>query len=206
MNHPTPSKRVSPKWSLVTSFWFCIGVTAIVTPIIVLAEHQTIWVELEMATGILSGLMFLYFSLILHQGVRFNDSRQAIIDWPSSPPTSIPDGIDFWPEGGFFSEFGAELGCMGLIIGFILDILVMAALVFFICWLFWIGSNGMLAVIVFLYWMHRRWLRHLVTSGRRCRDNWPRSLIHGAKFALLYSLCFYAVIFLARQISHVAGI
>ena len=201
MKDPPPSKRVSPKWSLTTSFWFCLGVTAIITPIIILTEHQSIWVELEMVTGILAGLMFPYFSVILHQGVRFNDSRRAIIDWPSSSPTVIRNGMDLWLGVGFFSEFGAGLGFVGLILGFILDMVLMLVLALIICWLFWLGSNGVLAVIVFLYWVHRRWLRYLVTRGRRCRGNWPRSLIHGGKVALLYSLCFYLVIFVARQIA-----
>jgi hypothetical protein len=205
MMTPPPAKRVTPKWSLASSFWFVSWVTVIVVFVVFLTSHQSVWMELEMATAVLTGLMFMYFSVILHQGVRFNDARRAIIDWPSSTPRSILEGIDIAPEFGFFSELGAELGIVGLILGFILDLVAMFVLAFLICWMFWLGCNVLLAVIVFLYWVHRRWLRYLVTRGRRCRGNWPRCLWHGGKVALIYGFWFYLAIVAARQIAELAA-
>lgn len=200
-----PARRVSPKWSLATSFWFGLGLLVIVTPAVLLTVKRSVWVELEMVTGLLGGLMFGYFSVILHQGVRFNDARRAIIDWPSSTPKAFLDGMDLGLDIGFFSGLGAEHGVVGLIVGFLLDLIVVVVLALVLCWLMWLGWNGVLAVILFLYWVHRRWLRYLVTRGRRCRGNWPRSLWHGGKVAVLYSLWFVVLILLAREICASAG-
>jgi hypothetical protein len=199
---PTNSEeRLRPKWSLATSFWFCLGVTAIVVTVICLTVRKSIWVELEMVTGVLAALMFGYFSILLHLGVRFNDSRRAIIDWPISSPSVFVDSIWLEPGIGFFSALGAEAGCLGIIIGYLLDVVVMIALVFLIAWLFWLGENVVLAVIPFLYWVHRRWLRYLVTRGRHCRGNWAKSLLHGGTTTVLYSFWFYTILMAAQKVS-----
>ena len=195
------AKRYRPKWSLVTSFWFCIGVAVIVVPIVLLTVQKSIWVELEMVTGVLAVLMFLYFSILLHQGVRFNDSRRAIVDWPMSSPAEIMDYTSCLPEPGFFSEAGSESGCLGMVIGFLLDLVVIIVLAFVIAWLFWVGANAVLAIILFLYWVHRRWLRSLVTLGRHCRGDWRMSVLYGGATTVLYSFWFYAAFFAAQKIS-----
>lgn len=199
------SKRVSPKWSLATSFWFCVGVTVLVAPFVFLTAQKSIWVELEIATGILAGFMFIYFSVILHQGVRFNDARQAIIDWPAFSPSGVMEGMGYFSGGDFFGELGRELGIVGWIVGFLLDLVVVFAVALLLCGLIWLGMNGVGVVVLFLYWVHRRWLRYLVTRGRRCRGNWLRSLYHGGKVALFYSFWFYAAILVAQQICKMTG-
>ena len=193
-----------PRWSLANSFWFCVGAAVIVVPLVLLTAQQSIWIELEIVTGVLASLMFVYFTILLHQGVRFTDSRRAIIDWPKSSPSEFIDVTSACPDTGFFTEVGSEAGCLGMIIGFLLDFVVMIALAFVIAWLIWAGLNVVVAIILFLYWVHRRWLRYLVTRGRHCRGNWGRSILHGGATTMLYSFWFYTAFFAAQKISEYA--
>lgn len=196
-----PTKRLRPRWSLATSFWFCTGAIVVVVPAVLLTIRKSIWVELEIVTGVLAALMFAYFSVLLHHGVRFDDSRRAIVDWPKSSPSELVDCTPAWPETGLFTEAGSEAGCLGMIVGVLLDIVVMVALAFLISWLLWVGANAVVAVVLFLYWVHCRWLRHLVTRGRHCRGNWKKSILHGGATTVLYSFWFYTAFFVAQKIS-----
>lgn len=184
---------------MASSFWFCAAATAVIVPIVVFAVHKSVWVELEIVTAVLSGLLFVYFTVILHQGVRFTKDRKALIDWPVGRPTSLADYL-LIPDTGYFTAAGAEWGCLGILIGFLLDVAAVIVLVFLISVLLWLGISAIAAVILFLYWVHTRWLRYLVTTGRHCRGNWAKSLAHGAVTSLRFTLWFYAAFFLAQRI------
>ena len=73
------AKRFRPKWSLATSFWFCFGVAVIVVPVILLTGRQVVWMEFEMITGVLAAFMFVYFTILLHQGRRI--LKMCGTDW-----------------------------------------------------------------------------------------------------------------------------
>lgn len=195
--------KPGPRWSLATSFWFCAVATAIVVPLVTLTVHKTIWVELEMVTGILAALMLLYFMVILHQGVRFTKERRALIDWPVERPLDVLDALGWTPDTGFFTSAGAEAGGLGIVVGFLLDVLVMLLLAVLITVLCWIGVNLVVAVLLFLFWVHARWLRYLVTTGRHCRGHWGRSLLHGAATTLRFTVWFYAAFFIAHKVGEI---
>ena len=195
----TSTKR--PRWSLATSFWFCVGAIVVVTPVVFLTVHKSIWVDLEMVTGILAVLLFAYFSVLLHQGVRFNDARQVVFDWPRTSPGNIMADASLWPDIGSFAEAGSNAGILGMILGFLLDVVATVVLAFLIACLLWAGINVAAAIVLFFYWMHRRCLRYLVTRGRHCKGSWGKSILRGGATAVFYSLWFYAAFFVAQQIS-----
>lgn len=191
---------------MATSFWFSTAATAIVTLLITLTVHKSLWVELEIVTGVLSALMFSYFTVILHQGVRFTDTKRAIIDWPTRRLTDFWDALTWTPDAGFFTTAGIENGLIGVIVGFLLDLVVMILFVFVISFLWWIGLNAIVAIVLFLFWVHTRWLRYLVTTGRRCRGSWQKSLLHGATTTLRFSLWFYTAFFIAQKITEMRSL
>jgi len=204
MNRPSTS-RPAPKWSIATSFWFSTTVTVIVTLLITLTVHKSLWVELEIVTGVLAALMFGYFTVILHQGVRFTDTKRAIVDWPAGGMKNLRDTFVWAPDAGPFTQAGLESGLVGIIVGFLLDIVIMIVFAFLVNLLLWLGLSAIVAIVLFLFWVHTRWLRYLVTNGRRCRGNWAKSLLHGAtttlRFSVWFYLWFYAAFFIAQKVT-----
>ena len=150
--------------------------------------------------------MFLYLTIILFLGVRFDKNERFVIEWPKGDPTSIFDAASFAPgdTGGFFTEIGSEAGLLGIVIGFILDIIATIVIVFVISILLWIGLNGILAVslavCVPLFFFYRRALRSVVTKGRRCQGNIKASLLHALKSTLGYTIWFYGIFMIAHHI------
>ncbi len=193
-----------PKWSLKTSFLMSVGIVAVVTPAVLLNVKKSIWTELEIVTGIMALLMFVYFTVLLYLGVRFNEKERAIVDWPVGSAADVWDGSSI-PSDGFFTEAGAEAGILGIIVGFLIDLLIALLVTFVICWIMWAGFNVIIAVFIPLYWFHRRSLRFLVTRGRRCRGSWPRSILHGFTTSVQYSFWFYTVFFAADRITRHIG-
>ena len=49
-----------PRWSVKSSFLAAIGTLAVVTPLVLLIVHKSIWTELEAVTAAVSVLMFAF--------------------------------------------------------------------------------------------------------------------------------------------------
>jgi hypothetical protein len=172
----------------------------VVAPVVAWVVHRSVWEELEVVTGVLAALMFAYFAVILHQGIRFTKERRALIDWPRGRPTEVMDALAWSPDVWFFTEAGAESGVIGLVVGVILDIVAMIILTFLAGLLLWLGANAIVAIVLFLFWVHARWLRYLVTTGRHCRGRWARSLLHSGFTTVRFAMWFYLAFFIARKI------
>ena len=206
-------KQISarPRWSLKSSFITALGIIAIITPLILLTVKKSIWTELEIVTGIISVIIFCYLSMVLYLGVRFDKKERFVIEWPQGNLNSLMDATSLIPDdiSGVFTDMGSEAGIPGMIIGFILDVIVSIVLVFLISLLFWLGFNGILAVIIAvclpLFYFYRRVLRSIILRGRNCRANPRLSMIHSIKYTLGYSLWFYGVFCGARLIQQWGG-
>jgi cellobiose-specific phosphotransferase system component IIC len=201
-------RNTRPRWSLKSSFYTALVILILVTPLVLLTVQKSIWTELEMITGIISAMMFIYLAVILYQGVRFDKNERIIIDWPKESPIRLSDAGSYVTGdfGGFFTELGSEAGIPGLIIGFILDIFATFIIVFLISLLLWIGLNGIeavLAVSIPLYFFYRRALRAIVIRGRRCRGNIVASLLQALKSTLGYAVWFYGIFMLAHYVEHI---
>ena len=198
-----------PRWSLKSSFYTAFGILILVTPLVLLTVKKSIWTELELITGIISAMMFIYLAVILYQGVHFDKHERIIVDWPKESPISLSDAGSYVTGdfGGFFTDLGSELGIPGIIIGFILDIFATFIIVFLISLLLWIGLNGIeaviLAVCIPLYFFYRRALRAIVIRGRRCRGNIGASLLQAFRSTLGYAVWFYGIFMLAHYVEHI---
>jgi len=203
---PATLRNTRPRWSLKSSFYTALGILILVTPLVLLTVKKSIWTELEILTGIISAIMFVYLSVILYFGVHFDKHERIIVDWPKASPIDISDAGSFITGdfGGFFTDLGSEAGIPGIIIGFILDIFATFIIVCLISLLLWIGLNGIeaviLAVCIPLYFFYRRALRAIVIRGRRCRGNIRASLLRAFKSTLGYAVWFYGIFMLAHYV------
>jgi hypothetical protein len=98
-------KIARPKWSLKTSFWSAVVVLAIVSLTIVVLFKKSIWIELEIVTGVLSLFMFAYFFFVLYHGVRFDRKENYTVLWRSRLSKWI-DATSGMDTGGFFTQAG----------------------------------------------------------------------------------------------------
>lgn len=199
-----PSRSQRPRWSLRSTFLVGIGLVAILTPLVLLTVHRSIWQELEIVTGVLALVMFVYLAVVLHQGVRFDKAEGFVVDWPQGGPR---DFVEWAPTefGGFFTEAGAEGGLVGLVVGFLLDLLASLLLAVVISVVIWLGVNAAVAVIlaVFLpvFYFYRRSLRYIVARGRTCRGRWGRAAAFAAAATLLYTVWFYLIFYAAECVT-----
>ena len=200
-----------PKWSARSSFLTGVGLIALITPLVLLTVHRSIWEELEIVTGALAVVIFGYLSVVLYHGVRFDRADGFSIDWPISSPGDIVNGVDFVPIGetGVLAEVGAELGPIGAVIGFILDLFVWMLLAFVVALVIWVGLNVaaalVVAVVVPVFYFYRRSLRFVVVRGRTCRGSWPKSALYAAGMTLAFTVWFYLIFFAAHQFTKLGG-
>jgi len=197
------SKR--PHWSLKSSFLTGAGILAVVSIVVLAMLRKSIWEELEIITLIMALIMFVYFTAVLYRGVRFDKRERFSIDWPQSSPQEMLDASLYAPDSfGFFTGAGAEAGILGIVIGFILDVLVTLVLAYVIACLFWLGINFFIAVIfpvsLPLFYFYKRALRGIITKGRTCRGNLGRSLMYAFRSTIGYSIWFYTIFLLAHYI------
>jgi hypothetical protein len=195
------------RWSIKSSFFTALGILVVITPLVLLTVKKSIWTELEILTVIISAIMLVYLTVVLFLGVRFDMKERFAIAWPKGEAPSVLDAATYFPgdTGGLFTELGSEAGILGMIVGFLLDILASILLVFLIAVVLWIGFNGILAAILAvatpLFFFYGRVLKSIVLKGRRCRGNVGLSLLHALKSTLGYTVWFYGLFMLAHYVS-----
>jgi hypothetical protein len=198
-------RPIRPRWSLKSSFYTAIGIVLLVTPLVLLTVRDSVWTEVEVLTGAVFTIMFVYLTVVLFLGVRFDKTESFAIQWPKGRPTDVvlePGGFCGW-----FTQLGAEAGILGALVGVVLDILATFVLAFAVSFVIWIGFNGILAAILAvcipLFFFYRRALRSIVTKGRRCRGNIRASLFQSFKSTLGYAVWFYGIFLLAQYVERV---
>jgi len=194
-----------PKWSLKASFLMVLLLVAVIAPLVFLVVHRSIWTELEIVTAIVAVLVFLYLTLVLYLGVRFDRKERFTVAWLRGNPITLLDVVDLPSlDSPVFTELGSHFGLLGFIIGLLIDLLATAALIMLISIALWVGINGLIAVTAAiclpLFYFYRRSLRMIVAKGRDCRSNWPKSLRRAALSTLGYTAWFYGIFVLAHQI------
>jgi len=183
-----------------------IGVALLiaVTVIVILTVRKSIWTELEIVTAGVALLMFTFLTVVLFLGVRFDKNERFSVAWPQISPMDIFDASSFTPDIGSFSEWGAEEGLIGFLIGLLLDFVGSVVLVFLISIALWLGINAfwaiVLAVSLPLFYFYRRSLRTIVVKGRACRGNWSLSVGHALFSTIAYTVWFYVIFVLAHHV------
>lgn len=161
-----PGRR--PKWSLQTSFWFMLGIGAIVSAIVTLTLKKSIWVELEIVLACLSLCLFGFVFAVLYWGVVFDRNESLDVRWRGG---EFGRWLDSVGDVGRLDLGGEDpLSCLlGLLLGLVLSVV----LSFLIAAILWLGFGAMMTAVAVialpLFFVFRRILRGAVVQGRRCR-------------------------------------
>lgn len=204
-----PQKAQRTKWSLKTSFWSAICVAVCISIVVIFGLKQTLWLELEIITGILSLLIFLYLFFVLYHGIRFDKGERYTITWHHVDFPSVIDGADFLDSFGVFTSMGADNGIVGIIFGFILDLVVSILLSIVIAFLIWAGINVLLTTILILFlpvfYLFRRTLRYIVAKGRFCYKNTGKAFRYAAQATIICSLWLYGILVFSHYLAMLHG-
>lgn len=192
-----PKRPRRPRWSAKSSFLYALCLTGIVTTLVLAIGKRSIWVELELAVGILAACFFIFLSYVLYHGVEMDESERFEFAWlgPDSSLLDFPDLSDLDA-----SDIGGDdlLGCLGGVLVGILGFILFAILFPILLWL---GINLFLATLaVFIlpmFYLYRRSLRHILRRGRRCRRRLGRAVGFAAVYTLIGSAWIYAILFAA---------
>ena len=203
-------RRRKVRWSLKTQFVFGLVLLALVLALVLTLVEKSVWDRLELITGILAALMFVYFSTVLHHGVRFDKKERFHFQWASEDPTSFmfaDFGDCFF---GIFAEAGAEeAGPIGLVIGLILDLILAVILSVLLGFLLWLSLNLVVAMVLVvfipLFFIFSRSLRYIVVRGRRCVGDFGKACEHALYYTIAAAGFFYAVIYLSHAIGSAMG-
>ena len=201
-------KPKRPRWSLTTHFWGAVTIVLLVSLTTFLVLKKPVWAELEILIGVLSLFMFAYFFLLLYHGVRFDKNERYLILWPSQ----LPDWLNTTPAldtGGTFTEGGAEAGPLGILLGFLLDLVASIVLTFLLAVVLWLSLNVFVTAVVVLgaplFFLFRRSVRYVVAKGRTCHQDSGRACWFALRATLVNTLWFYAILEGAHYIARLKG-
>ena len=204
MNNTTGKKL---RWSPVLTFYVFLILSAIISLFVFLSMKKSILIELEIITGLVSFLIFLFFSIILYHGVGFNKNEKITITWFSpnlKEFNPVYYGID---TGGTFMMAGTEAGIAGFLLGLLLDIAISFLLVIALAVLLWLGINTAVAtfaiIMIPLFFLYEKSLRLVVAKGRKCRANLAKTLLYSFTLTALYTGWFYAMLLTAHLVSRI---
>ena len=206
------SKRsifIRPHWSLRSSFLTALCLLAIVTTVILVTVKKSLWLDLEIVTTVLAPIMFVYMTVVLYLGVKFEKEKGFSVNLNWREIINVADLLNVTTvfDIGFpFSMLFSEAGRLGLVLGIILDLIVSVLLIVFICAVLWFGINALpeTIVIIFfpLFYFYRRSLRYLVVRGRAYRGNLGKAMIHAFFASIIYSAWFYTIILVSHYVFH----
>lgn len=200
-----------PRWSVKSSFLTAVALLVAVTIIVFLTVHKSVWTELEVVTTGVALLMFVYASVVLYLGVRFDKNERFVIARPQFTPAMAFDAstvlADATDATGAFLTWGMEAGPLGCILGILLNVIGSLVLAILISFLLWLGVNALwaasLAVFLPLFYFYRRFLRLVVIKGRSCHRHWGRSVGQASWTTLQYAVWFYLIFVLAHHLGRI---
>lgn len=127
--------------------------------------------------------MFMYFFLLLYHGVRFDKREQDLMPWRAKL-TYWLDASPSVDTGWTFTEGGAEAGPLGLVVGFLRDLLVSIILTVLLAVVLWLSLNVFVTAVVLLGTP----LRTLVPCGSAAQRCWLLSL-RGPRWGVVFLVC-----------------
>lgn len=194
------------KWSPVLTFYVFLILTVITSLFIFLFMKKSVLVELEIITGLVSLLIFVFLSVILYHGVGFNKNEKITVTWFSSNMDEF-NSFTSIDTGGFFTTAGTESGLAGFLAGILLDIIISFLLAIALAFLLWLGINTVIAtfaiIMIPLFFLYERSLRIIVAKGRKCRANFAKTFLFSLVMTVLYTGWFYAILIAAELISKI---
>jgi hypothetical protein len=170
------------KWSPLLTFYVFLFLTVITSLFVFLLMKKSVLIEMEIITGLVSFLIFVFLSLILYHGVVFNKNEKIAISWFSPNLDELNSGgYNVIDTGGMFTMAGAESGIAGFLAGLLVDIVISFFLAIALALLLWLGINAVIAtfaiIMLPLFFLYEKSLRLVVVKGRTCRTNFARTLL-----------------------------
>jgi hypothetical protein len=196
-----PRIRRYPVWNPRTITAVAALVVGICTTLVLVAGQRSLFVELELALGLVAACLFAFLTLGLYRGIRL---RKDTFPHPSVPKMDGDSGVgdsgggSSWHDLPTFDfDFGDDLGCFGVVLGLIamaVALIGLLALIYFVLPYFLVGILFLLAAV---YWVFYLALRRVFVLSRKCRGDWPRSLLYGAGYTALYTSWLFLMLFAA---------
>jgi hypothetical protein len=193
------SKR--ERWSLVTTFWVACGVICLSAVIVFQIAKQPIWIEFETLALVGGAMMTLFYTMILYKGVYFDENEQIVIIRPTSSA-----GLEL-VEFGDFGEItgGLSDGPLGLLFGFLLDILVTFVLSFVLALLYWLGVNilfiGVVAVSLPTFYLFKRSLFFVLKHVDECHGKLVSSFAYAIGYSAVKTALLCGMIFVGHGLA-----
>lgn len=155
-------------------------------------DRRSLFQNAELGVSILSAALFLFLSVGLYHGVRLQENVGRITDTPF--PVEGIEGVEGIPHVNIDIADGDE-GCLGILVGILLTIIVGVLLILFIWVLGFVIWVMILWVLALLYWVFYRAMKAVFRHSPQCRGNLGRSLSYAAMFTVLYCAWVYALLF-----------
>jgi hypothetical protein len=195
-------KRVRyPVWSVKTITVVAILVFALTAVSVFLIGKKPLFYETELTLAIIAGVLFVFLTAGLYQGVRVKrwdlpgvDTKGVSMgDLMEGLPdaASLPDGID----PGDFGE-----GCLGALVGLLLAIVVGVVLLLFLWLLLNLGILLWVFLIAALSYVFYLALRQIFAKSRVCKGNLAASLGYALVYTVLYTGWLFALVWVAHRL------
>lgn len=152
--------------------------------------HRSLYLNSMISTTLLSIVLVFFLTMGLYNGWKLKDTvgRFRIrFHSPKIPDITGADSAISFPDGG-------DEGCIGIVAGIILWIVVAVLgviILFFLGEIIWVA---ILSLAALLYWIFFRALRLIFKKSRVCRGNFLKSLGFALGYTLLYNCWIYGII------------
>ena len=171
---------------------FVAAVTILITWLIGIEVHRSLFENSILSTTILSAGFFSFIVWGLYNNFKLKDNLGNIAKAPKLKSISnFPDiPIGDIPSGGAGEEIIA-------IIAWIILSIILVVLLWFFGAILW---AGILLFIATLYWIFFRALRVIFRNGKRCKGKIKESIITAALYTLLYYFWIYGIILILHYL------
>ena len=194
-------KAPKPHWSLAANFTAAVIIVAVCTIIVMVVLKKPVWVELEIAVGIVAVAMFGFFTWVLYHGVMFSPDETLTITFSRFDPNLLAHSGD----PGVFMEFGAAgfaeggpFGCLaGLLLGAVLCIAAAVVVWFFSNFFF----AGIAILALPLFYIFRWSVFYILRHSEECRRRLGSSVKYAAGYTFVKAGTLYVIIYGAHLLN-----
>ena len=201
-----PRPRIFPKrvrypvWSVKTITIMGILVIALTAASVFLIGKKPLLYETELTLAIIAGVLFVFLTVGLYQGVRVKRWDLPGVD---AKTVSMGDVMDSLPNANFSDgldpgDFGE--GCLGALVGLLLAIVVGVVLLAFLWVLLNLGILLWVFLIAALSYVFYLALRQIFAKSRVCKGNVAASLMYALMYTVLYTGWLFALVWVAHRL------
>jgi len=193
-----------PVWSTKAVAALALLTLGVSATVIFLAGKRSLIVELEWTLGVVSAALFTLLAVGLYRGATLREKDPPTADRPKvdlsdwqPDSTGLPDmdcPLDA-VDGG-----GDELGCLGVIAGVLLSVVVFFVLLGLLWVFLQFAVIVLFIVMTAIYWVLHLALRQVFAHSEDCRGNLPRSLGFATLYTILYTGWLFALLFVASAL------